>query len=118
MKRDEIAVRVPVPKHDHVSAAETTFWIRGCSKDERGAPVHLRVHEDSGRALRDVSLFASHGCCEQAGKRELQDRGAVKGKFRNLAPALPSDDEEERVLTSGSRSELLELLKTYARLFD
>jgi hypothetical protein len=45
-------------------------------------------------------------------------RGAVKGKFRSLAPALPTDDEEERVLSCGSRAELLELLKTYARLFD
>jgi hypothetical protein len=74
MQRDEIAVRVPVPKHDHVSAADPTFWIGGCSEDERGAPVHLRVREDSGRALRDVCLSALHGCCEQAGKRELQDR--------------------------------------------
>jgi hypothetical protein len=45
-------------------------------------------------------------------------RGVVKGKFRDLAAALPSDDEEERVLASGTRAELIELVKTYARLFD
>jgi len=45
-------------------------------------------------------------------------RGAVKGKFRDLATALPSDHEEERVLVSGTRAELIQLLKTYARLFD
>jgi hypothetical protein len=45
-------------------------------------------------------------------------RGTVKGKFREFAAALPSDAEEERVLTSGTRAELIELLKTYGRLFD
>lgn len=45
-------------------------------------------------------------------------RGAVKGKFRSLAGALPSDSEEERVLTTGTRTELLDLVKIYARLFD
>jgi hypothetical protein len=45
-------------------------------------------------------------------------RGAVKGKFRELAVGLPSDDEEEHVLRSGSRADLIDLLKKYARLFD
>jgi hypothetical protein len=45
-------------------------------------------------------------------------RGAVKGKFHDLAAALPSDHEEERILVSGTRSELIQLLKTYCRLFD
>jgi hypothetical protein len=47
-----------------------------------------------------------------------QMRGIVKGKFRHLAAELPSEADEERVLSSGTRSELIELVKTYARLFD
>ena len=105
MQRDEIAVPVPVPKHDHVSAADTTYWIGGCSQDERGASVHSRVHEDAGRALRDVCLSALHGCCEQAGKRELQDRTGLTGARPRLAAephegegfSLPANDEVARV---------------------
>jgi hypothetical protein len=45
-------------------------------------------------------------------------RGIVKGKFRSLAGELPSDSQEERILTEGNRRELLALLRTYTTLFD
>ncbi len=35
VQRDEIAVRMPVPENDYVSAADPTSRIRGCSKDQR-----------------------------------------------------------------------------------
>ncbi len=86
MQRDEIAVRVPVPKNDHMSAADPTSRIGGCNKDERGTSVHLRVHEDSCRAFGYLCLSTLHRRCEQAGERELQDRmGLTRARPRLAA---------------------------------
>jgi hypothetical protein len=76
---------MPVPENDYVFAADPANRVLGCSKDERGESVHLRVHEDLCGTLRYVCLSALHWCCEQAGERKLQDRMGLPGARPGLA---------------------------------
>jgi len=49
---------------------------------------------------------------------ERYARGVVKGPFSYLAGDLYPDEEADQVLASGTRTELLALVRSYTRLLD
>ena len=45
-------------------------------------------------------------------------RGRVRGKFAFLAGRLVPENDEDRALAEGTRTELLDLVRSYLRIFD